>query len=111
MMLIDSISYLPDDILVKVDRAAMVSLETRVPFLDHNIFEFAAKISLSMKLRNGTGKSILREVLETSQKIIERPKMGFVPISDWLRGPLRDWAEELLNEPLLKSWGFSFRCC
>lgn len=110
MMLIDSISYLPDDILVKVDRAAMgVSLETRVPFLDHNIFEFAAKIPLSMKLRNGTGKSILREVLYkyVPKKIIERPKMGFgIPISDWLRGPLRDWAEELLNEPLLKSQGF-----
>lgn len=112
MMAIDSISYLPDDILVKVDRAAMgVSLETRVPFLDHHIFEFASKIPLPMKLRNGIGKSILRDVLfrYVPKELIERPKMGFgIPMSDWLKGPLKEWAEELLDETRLRSEGFFY---
>jgi len=112
MMAIDSISYLPDDILVKVDRAAMgVSLETRVPFLDHNIFEFASKIPLSMKLKKGVGKLVLRDILYryVPKELIERPKMGFgVPVAEWLRGPLRGWGEELLNESKLESQGFFY---
>ena len=112
MMAIDTISYLPDDILVKVDRAAMgVSLETRVPFLDHHIFEFASKIPLPMKLKHGVGKSILRDVLfrYVPKELIERPKMGFgIPMSDWLKGPLKEWAEELLDETRLRSEGFFY---
>jgi len=110
MMAIDMVSYLPDDILVKVDRAAMsVSLETRVPFLDQDVFEFASKIPLEMKLNKGVGKSVLRDVLYkyVPKDLIERPKMGFgVPVGVWLKGPLRDWAEILLDEFLLEQQGF-----
>ena len=110
MMAIDMLSYLPDDILVKVDRAAMgVSLETRVPFLDQDVFEFASKIPLEMKLNKGVGKSVLRDVLYkyVPKDLIERPKMGFgVPVGVWLKGPLRDWAEILLDESLLEQQGF-----
>lgn len=120
MMHQDMRSYLPDDILCKVDRAAMgASLESRVPFLDRDVIATAARVPQDMKIRNGHGKSILRKILYdyVPAQLIERPKAGFgIPVGDWLRGPLRDWAGSLLTpenvsrdglldpQPILKAW-------
>lgn len=110
MMYCDAMTYLPDDILVKVDRAAMaVSLETRVPFLDHRVAAVAARIPLAMKIKHGRGKHVLRELLyrHAPRELFERPKAGFaIPIGTWLRGPLRAWAEDLLAPARLVSDGF-----
>jgi asparagine synthase (glutamine-hydrolysing) len=110
MMYLDSVSYLPNDVLTKLDRAAMaVSLETRVPLLDHNLVEFAWRIPISMRIRDGHGKWILRQVLYkyVPKKLVDRTKMGFgIPLDAWLRGALRDWAESLLDARRLKDEGF-----
>lgn len=110
IMFLDMVSYLPDDILVKLDRTAMgVSLETRVPFLDHRLVEFAWQVPLHMKIRGGQSKWLLRQVLYkyVPQILIERPKKGFsVPLASWLRGPLREWAEELLDETKIRNEAF-----
>ncbi|NOJ23995.1 asparagine synthase (glutamine-hydrolyzing) [Vibrio coralliilyticus] len=110
MMALDTLSYMTDDILVKVDRAAMAnSLETRVPFLDHTVFEHAWKMPFEYKLREGSTKYCLREILYryVPKELIERPKTGFgIPLDQWLRGPLKDWAENLISKERLQEEGF-----
>jgi len=110
MMYLDTLTYLPDDILVKVDRASMgAGLETRAPFVDHEIIEFAWSLPLSMKIRNGVGKYVVRKVLErfVPPALTERPKSGFgIPLGSWLRAELRQWAEALLDPTQMRRHGF-----
>lgn len=110
LMLVDSLSYLPDDILAKVDRASMaVSLESRIPLLDYRVVEFAQKMPFHLKYQHGQTKWCLRQILDqyVPRNLIDRPKKGFgVPLAEWLRGPLKDWAEVLVQSDLLRSQGY-----
>lgn len=110
MISLDMLCYLPDDILVKVDRATMaVSLESRIPFLDHRLIEWAWRLPTSMMIRNGKGKWLMRRILSdfVPESLFDRPKMGFgIPIDAWLRGPMREWAESLLDQKRLDSEEF-----
>ena len=109
MMYLDAVTYLPDDILTKVDRATMAaSLEGRMPFLDPHVAAFAWRLPLDMKVRGGTGKWALRRLLHryVPPALVDRPKAGFgIPLGTWLRGPLRPWAEELLDARRLEGDG------
>lgn len=110
MMFLDQMTYMTDDILCKVDRASMsTGLEARVPFLDNELVDFAWSLPMSLKIRGGVGKWPLRQLLKryVPEELFERPKMGFgIPVGDWLRGPLRDWAEDLLSVPSVQDGGW-----
>jgi len=110
MMVLDSLTFLPDDVLTKVDRASMaLSLEVRAPFLDPEVFKFAWSLPANMKIREGSGKWILRQLLYSyvPKELVERPKTGFgIPLDSWLRGPLRDWGEALLAPDRLRREGY-----
>ena len=110
MTLADALSYLTDDVLQKVDRAAMaVSLETRVPFLDRDVVEFSCRVPSAMKVRDRQGKWLVRQVLDrhVPRDLVDRPKAGFaIPLDDWLRGPLKDWAHDLLAPETLNQRGW-----
>jgi asparagine synthase (glutamine-hydrolysing) len=110
MLYLDTLMYLPDDILVKVDRASMaVRLEARVPLVDHRVVEFGWRIPEALKVRDSVSKWPLRQVLDryVSHELVDRPKQRFeIPVSEWLRGPLREWAESLLAEDCLRDEGF-----
>jgi asparagine synthase (glutamine-hydrolysing) len=110
MMYCDAVTYLPDDILAKVDRASMaVALETRVPFLDHRVAELAARIPLILKVQGGRGKHVLRKLLHqmVPSELVERPKAGFaIPVGEWIKGSLRPWAEALLDPDRMRSDGW-----
>jgi asparagine synthase (glutamine-hydrolysing) len=110
MMYLDQMTYLPSDILCKVDRASMsTGLETRVPFLDNEVARFAWAMPVETKLHRGIAKRPLRQVLKryVPEELFERPKTGFgIPVGDWLRGPLRDWAEAMLDEQNLRDGGY-----
>ena len=109
MVALDMVGYLPDDILVKVDRATMaVGLESRAPFLDHRLVEYSWRIPKALKIRGATGKWLTRELLYrlVPKELVDRPKQGFgVPIDEWLRGPLREWAHSLLSEQTIRESG------
>ena len=110
MMFLDTISYLPDDILTKVDRSSMaVSLESRTPFLNHSLVELSQRIPIELKIKDGKGKWILRNILNDfiPANFIDKPKTGFgIPIAEWLRGPLKEWAEALIDSSRLKHDGY-----
>jgi asparagine synthase (glutamine-hydrolysing) len=110
MMYCDATSYLPDDILCKVDRASMaVGLEAHAPYLDHRVAALAARIPLPMKIRGNRGKLILKKLLfrEAPPQLFDRPKSGFtIPVGEWIKGPLRDWAEDLLEPAAMRSEGW-----
>jgi asparagine synthase (glutamine-hydrolysing) len=107
---LDTVTYLPDDILVKVDRATMAtSLESRIPFLDHELMERVWRMPMRMRMRGSTGKWVLRKILSqyVPDRLVERPKAGFgIPLENWLRGGLRDWVEHLLDPRRLREEGF-----